>query len=71
VIDFEHLRQLHETKRLRLVTTVRMQGVVTLNEDPDLMVRELIRLASIGQQTEWVETPKPLGVTTNWSAVQG
>jgi hypothetical protein len=71
MIDFDHLKALHEAKRLRLVTTVRMQGVVTLNDDPDLMVRELIRLAAIGQRTEYVEPPKALGVTTSWSAVQG
>lgn len=71
MIDFDQLRALHASKRLRLVTTIRMQGVVTLNDDPDLMVRELIRLAELGQRCEFVEPPAALGVTTAWQAVQG
>ena len=71
MIDFDELRELHATKRLRLVTTVRAQGYVTLGDDPDLMVRELIRLAAIGQRYEAGDIPRRIGLSSNWQDVRG
>ena len=51
-IDFEWLRQIHDAKRLRLATTVGLDGSVHIGGCPQLLVSELIRLAEIGQKLE-------------------
>lgn len=56
-LDFDHLRRLHASKRLRLATTVGMQGFVHVDGNPDALVLELIRLAEIGQRTEVLQDP--------------
>ncbi|NBW06953.1 MAG: hypothetical protein EBR82_02880 [Caulobacteraceae bacterium] len=53
-LDLDQLADLHERKRLRVATTIGAQGFVTMNDDPDLLVRELIRLARMGQRIEAV-----------------
>lgn len=58
-LDLNQLLQIHATKRLRLATTVGMQGFVHVDNDPDALVRELIRLAKIGQEAEAQAVPTP------------
>jgi hypothetical protein len=54
VLDVDQLAALHEHKRLRLATTIGAQGFVDLDGDPDRLVRELLRLARMGQRVEAV-----------------
>ena len=51
-LDFDQLDQLLADKRLRLVTTVGLQGFVDLDGNPGALVAELFRLGRIGQRLE-------------------
>lgn len=51
-IDFEWLKDLHRAKRMQLSFSVGMSGLVHLNDDPQALVSELLRLAEIGQKLE-------------------
>ncbi|PZU74104.1 MAG: hypothetical protein DI531_08000 [Brevundimonas sp.] len=54
-IDFDWLKALHREKRLQLTFGVGMQGFVAVNNDPQALVTEILRLAEIGQKLE-IET---------------
>lgn len=51
-LDLETLQHLADVKRARLATTIGAQGWLAVDNDPDLLVRELFRLARIGQAVE-------------------
>ena len=51
-IDFVWLKQLHLSKRMQLTFSVGMSGRVHLNDSPEALVTELLRLAEIGQKLE-------------------
>lgn len=51
-LDLDALQQLAHSKRARLATTIGVQGWLHLDNDPDLLVLELFRLARIGQAVE-------------------
>nr|WP_316628243.1 hypothetical protein [uncultured Brevundimonas sp.] len=51
-VDFAWLKQLHHNKRMRLTFGAGMAGCVHLNDSPEALVSELIRLAEIGQKIE-------------------
>lgn len=53
-LDVDQLVSLHHSKRLRLATTVGVQGFVNLDGDPELLISELLRLAKMGQRVEAV-----------------
>lgn len=54
VLDIDELAELHQDKRLRLVTTVGMQAFVEIGGDPERLVLELLRLARMGARIEKV-----------------
>lgn len=54
ILDVDQLLILNQTKRLRLATTIGVQGWVTVDDDPDKAVVELLRLAKMGQRMEAV-----------------
>jgi hypothetical protein len=51
-IDFAWLKQLHQSKRMQLTFSAGMAGRVHLNDSPEALVSELLRLAEIGQKLE-------------------
>jgi len=51
-IDFAWLKQLHHSKRMQLTFSAGMAGRVHLNDSPEALVTELLRLAEIGQKLE-------------------
>ena len=52
VLDLDELTEINAQKRLYLAFGVGLQGYVSLNDDREAMVTELIRLAKIGQRAE-------------------
>lgn len=53
MIDLDELQQLVVNRRARLATTVGVQTWLHLDQDPDKLVLELLRLARIGQTVEF------------------
>ena len=53
-LNVDQLIELHQEKRLRLVTTVGAQGYVEIDGDPERLVVELLRLAKAGERLEKV-----------------
>jgi hypothetical protein len=58
-LDIAQLQRLRTDQRLRVVKTIGAQQYLTLDDDPDALVRELCRLAAIGQGVEIAALSSP------------